>query len=257
LQHKRHPEFFRWFDRPFWNLLLWAAAMRSRSLIAVSDATASDLVRYYPKSKDRIFIVPHGVDPEFFRIGERRAHGDGHEPYLLTVSTLHPHKNIDRLLRAFNDFRQSHPEFRLVVAGFEGFAARPLAKRRRELGLEACVRFTGWIPREELHQLFEHAYAYVAPSEFEGFGMPLSEALAAGIPTACSAIEPFKAIASDAVALFSPDSIAEMTDAMRKITSDAEFRARARLAGPARARLFDWQRTARLTLHAIESVACI
>lgn len=256
LQHKRHPEFFRRMDLPFWNLLLGAAARKSRGLIAVSDATAADLLRYYPHSKDKIVVVPHGVDPVFFRIAERRCSDrKPAEPFLLTVSTLHPHKNIDRLLLAFAQFRLLRPEFRLVIAGFEGFAATALATRRRELDLTDSVRFTGWISREELYQLFERADAFIAPSCFEGFGMPLSEALAAGIPAACSAIEPFHEIAGDEAVRFAADSVPEMTEAMRKITSDPDFRARASVAGPARARRFNWQMTARLTLNAIEKAA--
>jgi glycosyltransferase involved in cell wall biosynthesis len=253
LQHKRHPEFFRWFDLPFWNALLWVSATRSRSLIAVSRATASDLARYYPRSANRISVIPHGVDTEFFRIAERRVDANPGEPFLLSVSTLHPHKNIDTLMQAFAEFRQLRPEFRLVIAGLNGFAAAELERRRLELGLEASVRFTGWISREELYRLFEGADAFIAPSRFEGFGMPLSEALAAGIPTACSTIEPFNEIAGDAAIRFSPDSLVEMTEAMRTITSDPGFRRRARVVGPAQARRFDWRGTARLTLDVIEA----
>ena len=255
LQHKRHPEFFRWFDRPFWNLLLRASAVKSRALIVVSRATESDLVRYYPEAKNKTFVVPVGVDPEFFRIAERRIRAATSEPYLLTVSTLHPHKNLDRLLQAFAEFRRSRPEFRLVIAGLKGFATEALEERRRNLGLEDSVRFTGWIPREELYLLYQHADACVAPSEFEGFGMPLSEALAAGIPAACSTIEPFDEIAGDAAVRFAPDSIAEMVDAMKVITSDPDFRARARSAGPIRARLFDWHNSARSMLEVMEKAA--
>ncbi len=258
LQHKRHPEFFRWFDRPFWNLLLAVSAARSRALIAVSHATAADLIRYYPAAKDKIAVVPHGVEPEFFRIGERRAMRCGVEtgdPFLLTVSTLHPHKNLERLLEAFAELRKSRPKLRFVIAGFEGFAARRLAAQRRNLGLEESVRFTGWIPRAELYRLFEQADAFIAPSRFEGFGLPLVEALASGLPTACSAIDPFAEIAGDAALRFAPDSVVEMAAAMRTVLSDAAFRACAAVAGPARARLFDWSRTARLTLDAIEKAA--
>lgn len=255
LQHKRHPEFFRWFDRPFWNLLLRASAARSRSLIVISRATESDLIRYYPEAKNKTFVVPVGVDPEFFHIAERRQRATASEPYLLTVSTLHPHKNLDRLLQAFAEFRRTRPEFRLVIAGLKGFATQTLEDKRRNLGLEDSVRFTGWIPREELYLLYEHAEACIAPSEFEGFGMPLSEALAAGIPTACSTIEPFNEIAGDAAVRFAPDSIREMVDAMKTITSDPDFRTRACVAGPARARLFDWPGSARRMLEVIEKAA--
>lgn len=256
LQHKRHPEFFRWFDRPFWNLLLGASAVRSRALVVISRATESDLIRYYPEAQNKTFVVPVGVDPEFFRIAERRERAAAGEPYLLTVSTLHPHKNLDRLMQAFAEFRRTRPEFRLVIAGLKGFATQALEERRRNLGLEDSVRFTGWIPREELYLLFERADACMAPSEFEGFGMPLSEALAAGIPSACSTIEPFEEIAGDAAVRFAPDSISEMVGAMKVITSDSGFRSRARVAGPARAHMFDWLTSAQLITDVLERTHC-
>ncbi len=258
LQHKRHPEFFRWFDLPFWNLFLWASARRSRSLIAVSKATAEDLERYYPGSSRKTAIVPHGVDAECFRIGERRAHGQNkarREKCLLTVSTLHPHKNVDRLMEAFALFRKSHPHVRLVIAGLKGFATAELESRRHELDLETCVEFTGWIPRSALYRLFEGADAYIAPSRFEGFGMPILEALAAGIPSACTGVPPMSDIAGPAAAQFDPDSVPAIAAAMERIADDPIFRARAKIDGPARARKFDWDRTADLTLREIEKLA--
>ena len=256
LQHKRHPEFFRWFDLPFWNLLLLMSAVRSSALIAVSQATADDLAFYYPGTAGRTVVIHHGVDPEFFHIGERRrAAVVPTDPYILTVSTLHPHKNLDRLLEAFRAFRDAHPEFRLVIVGLKGFVVEELETRRKELGLKDSVRFTGWIPRSELYELFEKATAYIAPSEFEGFGMPVLEALAAGIPCACSSIRPFDEVAGSAAARFDPRSVAEITAAMELVVFDQAFRSRAEVAGPERARKFDWNETARLTLGELERVA--
>ena len=256
LQHKRHPEFFRWFDLPFWNLLLWMSAMRSTALIAVSQATADDLALYYPGTAGRTVVIHHGVDPEFFRIGERRRAGPAStDHYILTVSTLHPHKNLDRLLEAFRAFRDAHPEFRMVIAGLKGFAVEQLENRREELGLADSVRFTGWIPRAELYELFDKATAYVAPSQFEGFGMPVLEALAAGIPCACSSIRPFDEVAGSAAARFDPRSVTEITAAMELAAFDQTFRLHAEVAGPERARKFDWSETARLTLRELERVA--
>ena len=257
LQHRRHPEFFRWFDLPFWRLLLWASARRSRSLIAVSEATARDLERYFPGVSGKTVVVEHGVDPECFRVAERRAEkrdSQSGQKYLLTVSTLHPHKNIGRLLEAFHLFRSTHPEYRMVIAGIKGFASAELESRRRDLKLEQSVTFTGWIPRAALYELFENADAYVAPSRFEGFGMPILEALAAGIPAACSRIAPIDQIAGSAAFQFDPDSVAEIAAAMEFVTMDADFRARAPIAGSQRSRQFDWDKAAALTLHEIESV---
>ena len=253
LQHKRRPEFFRWFDLPFWNLMLWLAVVRSRSLIAVSEATAADLTRFYgDRAARKTVVIPHGVDEEFFRIGERRrGAGPPEDKFFLTVSTLHPHKNLGRLLNAFRLFRQGHPEFRLTIAGLKGFAAERLEVVRSELGLGEVVTFTGWIPRPELYRLFEEATAYVAPSEFEGFGMPVSEALAAGIPCACSAIAPFDEVAGGAAARFDPGSVTAVAAAMELVGCDEGFRARATVAGPEQARRFSWAAAARLTLRAL------
>src|SRR5581483_6445604 len=178
LQYKRHPEYFRWFDLPFWQFLLWAAVHRSHRLIAVSEATRSDLLRYYRIPKERVAVIAHGVEREFFHLG--RSHT---EPYLLCVSTLHPHKNLPRLIRAYGRERR---DFRLVLAGMRGFHAEPIERLIEEMGLRDAVQITGWIPREQLYELYARAQAFVYPSTFEGFGMPVLDALAAGIPTACA-----------------------------------------------------------------------
>ncbi|HUK19056.1 MAG TPA: glycosyltransferase family 1 protein, partial [Bryobacteraceae bacterium] len=142
LQHKRHPENFRWFDLPFWRLLLFWSAHLSAGLIAVSETTRADLEKYYRLPSGRIRVVSHGVEPEFFELRRKP------EAFLLTVSTLHPHKNLDRLLGAFGDLRKRRPEMRLVIAGLRGFEAAKLDALRSKLGLDDAVQFTGWIPRE-------------------------------------------------------------------------------------------------------------
>ena len=251
LQHKRHPEFFRRTDLLFWRIFLFAAAHRSARLIAVSDETAADLREIYRLPPERIEVVPHGVDAEFFGLPRRTAS----PPYLLCVSTLHPHKNLDRLLNAFADFHRGRPEFRLIIAGMRGFHADALEQRRRTLKLEGAVEFTGWIPRQRLYELYAGAAAFVYPSTFEGFGMPVLEAMAAGIPTACSRIEPLAGIAAGAALQFDPFSEAEIGETMARIVSDTALRARLSADGPARAASFSWETAARCTLAA--AAACV
>lgn len=239
LQHKRHPEFFRWWELPFWRLFLWLSARRSQRLIAVSEATREDLKRFY--GVDAV-TIPHGVDERFFTLGaEWRP-----RPYLLYVSTLHPHKNHDRLIRAFTRFRASHPEFELVLAGMKGFA---------DVALPEGVRATGWIPREELYALYMNAHAFLYPSRFEGFGMPVLEALAAGIPTACSDIEPLRTVAGEAALRFDPESDEAVFAAVERIATDEALRARLREAGPRQARRFSWGEAARRALDVLSAVA--
>ncbi len=251
LQHKRHPENFRWFDLPFWNFFLFWSAHVSRLLVAVSAATAADLRKYYRLAERQVRVAPHGVDAVFFEVGRRRRP----ERFLLGVSTLHPHKNLDGLLRAFARFRQARPEFRLVVCGLHGFASGALHALRDSLGLRDAVDFPGWIPRDEVYDLYARAWAFVYPSLFEGFGLPVLEALAAGVPTACSDIEPIAGTVGQAALKFDPRDEAGMVAAMLRIVGDEALRARLAEQGPLRAAQFSWRAAAEATLAALVEAA--
>jgi glycosyltransferase involved in cell wall biosynthesis len=251
LQHKRHPEYFRWFDRPFWNFFLFWSAHVSRLILAASPATAADLRRYYRLPDSKVRVASYGVGPEFFAIARRRAP----EPFLLAVSTLHPHKNLDGLLRAFAEFHRRRPDFRLVASGLHGFSSGPLHALRDSLGLSGAVDFPGWIPRHDLLDLYARAWAFVYPSKFEGFGLPVLEALAAGVPCACSGIEPLAGIAADAALQFDPLDESAIAQALLRVVEDEPLRRRLAEAGPRRAAQFSWRATAEATLEALSAAA--
>jgi glycosyltransferase involved in cell wall biosynthesis len=158
-------------------------------------------------------------------------------------------------MRAFAEFRKTQPGFRLIVVGLRGFYTAALEKLRTSLGLSETVRFTGWIPRSELYDLFAGATAFIYPSTFEGFGLPVLEALAAGVPAACSRIEPLSSMAGSAALQFDPGDQSAILDAMVRITSEDELRSQLSTEGPIRAKEFSWEKTARLTLEAITASA--
>jgi glycosyltransferase involved in cell wall biosynthesis len=255
LQHKRHPEHFRRFDLPFWRFFLYASAHRSRILLAVSEATRRDLLRYYRLPEEKIRVVPLGVHPRFFELGRLRLQQPGQSPFFLCVSTLHPHKNLERLIQAYAEFRRSHPEIHLVLVGMPGFHTDAVQALIARLELREWVWVTGWVSRERLQQLYLRALAFVYPSTFEGFGLPVLEALAAGLPTACSAIEPLSTLAGTAALLFDPFDQSALLEAMLCLASDRELRARLAEEGPRRASLFSWTSTAEKTLEAIRAAA--
>jgi len=254
LQHVRYPEYFRWFDLPFWRFFLWSAAHTSRLLLAVSPATGADLLRVYRLAERKVRVVPSGVDERFFEVGRERQ-GRRLMPYLLCASTLHPHKNLGPLIRVFAEWRRARPEFRLIVTGVRGFHTAALENLVAELGLGETVRLAGWVPREELYELFRDAWAFVYPSTFEGFGLPLLEALAAGIPTACSSIEPLAWLAAEAALRFDPFDPRAMLEALESVVSDDGLRQRLSVAGPLRAAQFSWRKTAEITLEALREAA--
>ena len=127
----------------------------------------------------------------------------------------------------------------------KGFETENIEARRQELGLASAVTITGWIPREELYRLFASAAAFIYPSRFEGFGIPVLEALSAGLPVACSQLPSLIEIAGDAARFFNPESTEEMAAALNDVTSNASLRARLQAAGLHRARDFSWERSAR------------
>jgi glycosyltransferase involved in cell wall biosynthesis len=229
LQHKRHPEYFRWFDRPFWNLFLWVAATRSRGLIAVSQATADDIKHYYGRDGQ---VVHHGVERQFLEIARHREPGQ----YILCASTTHPHKNLQRLLSVHAQIKNAP---RLVITGVRGFAAQEI-----ESLVGDSVEITGWIPREQLYELYRGALGFIYPSTFEGFGMPVLEAMAAGVPVACSDIPPLREIARSTVHFFDPASNREIRDALLLLASGKMSTE----AAQRRAADFTWEKTARATL---------
>src|SRR5581483_2469252 len=116
----------------------------------------------------------------------------------------------------------------------------PLHDLRESLGLRDAVEFPGWIPREDLHLLYARAWAFVYPSKFEGFGLPVLEALAAGVPTACSNIPPLAAIAGDAALQFDPLDQAAMLASMLRLVEDDGLRSRLAVEGPRQAARFPW-----------------
>jgi glycosyltransferase involved in cell wall biosynthesis len=229
LQHKRHPEYFRWFDLPFWQLFLSASAKRSRGLIAVSASTRNDLLHYYGVDAA---VIHHGVEWQFFEIAKRRQPRD----YLLCVSTSHPHKNLERLLRVAKPMRELPG---LVITGVRGFAAKDVEKLAG-----GSVRLIGWIPREQLYELFRGARGFIYPSTFEGFGMPVLEAMAAGIPVACSDIPPLREVAGSTVQYFDPSSDTAIRESLEKLIAGSI----PTQAAAERAALFTWRRTAQATL---------
>jgi glycosyltransferase involved in cell wall biosynthesis len=132
-----------------------------------------------------------------------------------------------------------------------GFHTRPLERLIADLGVADSVQLTGWIAREELYRLYERAHAFIYPSMFEGFGMPVLEAMAAGIPVACSDIPPLREVAGDAALFFDPLDEDAIGAALESITADSVMRRRLAQAGPARARAFTWEKTAFATLRTL------
>jgi glycosyltransferase involved in cell wall biosynthesis len=252
LQFRDHPEYFSAADLLGWRLFVGQTIRRSQRLITISEFTRQRLLNHYPTAQDRVDVVPIGVED---RITSSRWTPEGQGRYLLTISTLHPHKNLDTLLRAYALFARDHPGIPLIVAGLKGNAAESLLALRRELGLDRQVEFTFLIPREHLLDLLLQCWAFVFPSRYEGFGMPVAEALSLGIPTVCSDIPALDEVAGDAALRFPVDSAEALAAALSRVTSDEELRRDLSHRGPEQVRKFHWPTIAKSMIRSLERAA--
>lgn len=250
LQHHRHPEYFKPADLLAWRFFVWLSAKTSRRILAVSDASRDDIHCVYGVPLDRIATAEPGVEPELFHLIP-----SGEEPLILCVSTLHPHKNLERLVDAFSAFHTRRPEYRLVLAGMRGFHADAIERRIRHHALESAVSITGWLPRPAILALYARARIAVFPSTFEGFGMPVLEAMAAGVPLIASAIPPIVETTAGTALLFSPGDTDALAGALEQFAADPAVRAGYAARARVRAAAYTWSRTAGITLDTLEQAA--
>ncbi len=252
LQHLVHPEYFRPSHRIAWRALVDVALARSERVLCASATAAGELARLRPDAAAKVRCVPLGVDPRWLA-----ADGDGvlpawmvragvREPFVLCVGTTHPHKGHEVLLEAWRqlcDDEASRPPM-LVLTGVRGFADRRLNARIRELGTSADVRHLGWVERDELARLYRRARVVVLPTRFEGFGLPLLEALAHGAPVVASALPVLREIGGDAARWVEPGDVAGWRAAIRELLEDETLRSTSSTRGRAAAAGRTWVRAA-------------
>jgi glycosyltransferase involved in cell wall biosynthesis len=250
----------------FQNLYLrWSTRHNARAsalVLADSLATQRDLIHYYGLSAAKISVVYPGRDETLVPVTKPaelaaiRARYDLQQPYLLYVGTLHPRKNLVCLVQAYAQLL-SQPAGRatdplLVLAGQKGWLYREISDEVRRLGLGERVRFTGFVPEQDLAALLSGALAFVFPSLYEGFGLPVLEAMACGTPVVCSQASSLPEVAGDAALLIDPLDTETLAAALVRVAGDEALRRELVQRGFRQARRFSWQRCARETLNALE-----
>jgi glycosyltransferase involved in cell wall biosynthesis len=228
------------------------AVRRARRVIVPSRATRDDLLRYTSASAARVDVVPEGIGQEPGAAGDAEAArarlGSGERPLVLSVSAKRPHKNLARLIGALALLPQEERPV-LVLPGYPTQHEEELKRLAAERGVVDDVRFLGWVSRAELDGLYEAATCFVFPSLYEGFGLPVLEAMARGLPVATSGRASLAEVAGDAALTFDPEDERSIADSMATLLRDVELRERLREAGRARSREFTWERAAALTVE--------
>ncbi|MFC2029535.1 glycosyltransferase family 4 protein [Chloroflexota bacterium] len=245
--------------------LRWSTRHNARAaarIMADSEATRADLIRFYRLPSSKIEVVYPGIDEGLRPVSDAGLLADVSErygiagPYLLYVGTLHPRKNLVRLVEAFALAAGDLPaSLQLVLAGQKGWLYEDILSVIRRHALSDRVRLTGYVPDSDLPALLTGAMAFVFPSLYEGFGFPVLEAMACGTPVVCSSSSSLPEVAGDAALFVDPLSVNALAEGLVQIVQDGVLRARLVERGFRQVNCFSWRRCAEETLGILEEVA--
>ncbi len=249
------------------NYLDWStkrALKRAKRIITVSDFTKKELLEHYKEAKkEKIRVVHNGFNNDLYReIDDEEKINLVSEKYgldfsfFLYVGRLEKKKNIHRLIEAFSLLKENDEDIeqKLVLVGSAGLAYDEMNYMIKGLDLEDQVLVLGWLEEEDLPYIFNKADAFVFPSLYEGFGIPVLQAMASGLPTLLSDLEVLKEVAEDSALFFNRLDPVDLASKMKKIISDDDLKEELKLKGLERARNFSWKKCAQETLKEIESL---
>jgi len=232
------------------------AIAKSSAIIVPSEAVREDLSRAYPRHARKARVVPHGVDNMFLQHDHTESQEEIRQtlgedrPYILAVGTHEPRKNLARLVEAFRELADVLPH-RLIVVGAANNETH-IIRDKVEPDLGSRVRLLGYLPNHELVRYYKGADAFVYPSLFEGFGLPLLEAMASGCPIATSERPCMPEVAGEAAVYFNPLNRSDMRDQIHRLLTHPELREDLRQKGFLRVQGYTWEATASRTYHAYE-----
>jgi len=253
------PRHSTWQARMLFRWTLMLALRASHRVIAISGSTARDLQQHFRTSAERVSVIPEAPDPAFYPRSPaeveavRRQYGLP-ESFVLYVGSNKPHKNLPRLIEAWSRLTFHVSRFTLIIAGvWDPRYPEPhlLAER---LGLRN-VRWLGPVPEADLPALYSAAALFVFPSLYEGFGLPVLEAMACGVPVICSNTSSLPEVAGDAALLVDPTDAQSLAAAIAGLLEDEAQREEMRERGLQQAARFSWDRTAAMTLEMYREVA--
>ena len=238
--------------------LVKASARRADAIVTVSNFSRDQIVSKLGVAPERVSVTYNAVDQHPLTPRHDWAELAGRlgitRPYVIAFSSLNPHKNIATLLKAFS-LMKSHKRWQLMIVGHLPTRGKPLTRMAAELGIADSVAFTGYLSRKDLTLALHKARALAFPSLYEGFGIPLLEAMSVGVPVACSKVAALPEVAAEAALFFDPLSPENMAATIERLLTDELARERLIPAGHDNVKRFSWEQTARRTLEVYRRVA--
>ena len=242
---------------------MWNAAKRSHRILTVSEASKRDILHFFNVPPEKVVVVYNSIDERFWNVPKeadvarvRERYQLNHD-FVLYVGNIKEHKNLVRLIEAFDELRKrgGFDELKLLIIGDEISKLPALRRAVHSHKLHKHVRFLGYLPDETLAILYRLAAVFVFPSLYEGFGLPPLEAMASGTPVVTSNVSSLPEVTGDAAVLVDPYDVGSIVDGMSRVLTDKALAQELRLKGLVRAREFSWERSVARTLELYKEVA--
>jgi len=261
VSYLEHPEYFTAFRALQLRLTVRRTVKAASCVLTPSAFSKRRILEAYQLPDDKVVVLPNGVSSVFHPVAREaaqrglrstsKASMPGGVPFVLTVGDLQPRKNHLGLIRAFEELLRVHPQLphHLLVVGKETWYAPSVRTAARKSQAADRIHFTGFVDDEELRRLYGACDLFVYPSFYEGFGLPILEAMACGRAVACSNTSAMPEVADSAALLFDPNSQRELMFAMRDLLLNPELRQRMERLGVQRASMFSWMSSAAKTLE--------
>jgi len=247
---KHAPETMRLFSQKLDAKFMPEAIRMADKVIAVSKWTANDLITEVPEAEVKTSVIYEAGSLTF---SHSRSDYNLGEKYLLFVGTLEPRKNLPRLLKAYSLLSCSiKDEYPLIIVGGKGWGEDDIDDIVKQFDIEKYVQFLGYLSDKELATVYQEASLLVMPSLYEGFGLPLLEAMSVGVPVVTSNISSMPEIVGDAAVLADPYSVDSIKEGIEKVLTDSELKSELSNAGYDQSKLFSWARAAKETLLVFE-----
>ncbi len=253
LSFYRYPEDFRKID--LFKLINGTnySIKKATRVIAVSQATKNDILKIYRLSEEKVKVIYNGFEKSKLKWGKTLRKVP--KNYFLYVGTLQPRKNILTLIHAFNEIQKKYENFELIIAGKKGWMYDSLFQEVLNLGLSRKVFFTDYVTDKQLIFLYRHAFAFIMPSLYEGFGIPILEAMSYGCSVVSSYASSLPEVGGDACLYFNPLDTKDLVKKMEQLINDKTLRIELIKKGKERIKLFSWKKCALETLNLLLDVA--
>ena len=256
-----YPEVHSLSKRIFFRTMMSVSSQRANAIIAISKSTARDVISLLRVMPDKIHTIPLAAGSNYRPIADRNAvelvctqHGLQAGEYVLFIGVLEPRKNIPVLLHAYQELVGCGIRKKLAIVGKRGWMFSEIFSTVQTLKIEDKVVFTGYVPEADLPSLYNGACLFVYPSLYEGFGLPVLEAMSCGTPVVTSNVSSMPEIAGESALLVDPRAPKQLAQAMEKVLVDDGLRRSMREGGLRRAAEYSWERTARETLKVYHQV---